>query len=102
MRALLIKAGVPDDAILLEDQSTSTAENIVFARRILDPLGITSVIIVSDAYHLPRARLIARRAGLQVSVASPPLHGARPKAFIKGAMREVPAYILAWFNRTHR
>jgi hypothetical protein len=62
MRTLLVAAGVPEAVIHPEDQSTSTATNISGAKPILERFGIGSVLIVSDAYHLPRASLIARRA----------------------------------------
>jgi uncharacterized SAM-binding protein YcdF (DUF218 family) len=98
MRTLLGAAGVPDSAIHLEDTSTSTAENITEAKLILDRLGIGAVVIVSDAYHLPRARMIARRSGLEVETASPPLRGARVRTVLKGTLREIPAYLAEYLG----
>jgi uncharacterized SAM-binding protein YcdF (DUF218 family) len=98
MRRLLIEQGVPNDRIHPEDGSTSTAQNIAYAARILETLGIGSVVIVSDAYHLPRARLLARRLGLKVETSAPPSKGARPTTQIKGALREIPAYLAAWLR----
>lgn len=88
---LLRKAGVPDSAILMEDQSHNTGQNIANALPLLRELYITDVTLVTDLYHQPRARLIARRAGLKAQSASPPLKGARAKTFLKGALREIPA-----------
>lgn len=102
MQRLLLQADVPPGAIHLEDKSKNTVENIAFAKRILDRMDIQSVIIVSDAYHLPRARLLARRAGLHVRSASPSLRGARPRTFLKGVIREVPAYLAAWIGYSRR
>jgi uncharacterized SAM-binding protein YcdF (DUF218 family) len=98
MRRLLIEQGVPNDRIHPEDRSTSTAQNIAYAARILETLAIGSVVIVSDAYHLPRARLLARRLGLKVETSAPPSKGARPTTQIKGALREIPAYLAAWLR----
>jgi uncharacterized SAM-binding protein YcdF (DUF218 family) len=95
MRRLLEAEGVPPDRIFPETRSTNTAMNIAFARPILDELGISSVLIVSDAYHLPRARLLARRAGLCTETSAPPWRDARPWAQIRAAAREVPAYAAA-------
>jgi uncharacterized SAM-binding protein YcdF (DUF218 family) len=92
MRRLLIEDGVPAAVIHPETRSTSTAENIAYARPILKDLGLGAVLIVSDAYHLPRAALIARRLGLEVQTAAPPWHKASPGTQLKGAAREVPAY----------
>lgn len=93
MRALLREAGVPPAAIHPETASRNTAENIRGARPILEGLGATDVVIVTDWFHAPRARLVARRAGLRASVACPPLRGARPWPQLKGALREVPALL---------
>lgn len=98
MRDLLIAAGVPPQAIHLEDRSTRTGENIRFAKPILDRLGLDRALIVSDVYHLPRARLLARGAGLSVDTDAPPMRGARLWPQIKGALREIPAYLVAWMR----
>ena len=91
MTSLLMDAGVPRDAIRPEDTSTNTVQNIRNALPLLQ--GETDVLIVSDAFHLPRARLIARREGLRVSTSAPPLKGARPWPQIKGWLREIPGVI---------
>ncbi|GAB5449651.1 YdcF family protein [Gymnodinialimonas sp.] len=91
MADVLRQAGVPDSAIRLEDTSTNTVQNI---RNALPLLGDTrDVVIVSDAYHLPRARLIARREGLRVTTSAPPLNGARLWPQVKGWLREIPGVI---------
>jgi uncharacterized SAM-binding protein YcdF (DUF218 family) len=102
MTRLLVEAGVPEEVIHPEDGSTSTATNIALARPILEELGISHVLIVSDAYHLPRARLLARRAGFGVRTASPPLCGARPATFARGVLREIPAYLAACLGLERR
>lgn len=65
--------GVPDDRILRESASTSTYENLAFAARLM-PAG-SPVIIVTDRYHLPRARLTAWAIGLAASGSCPPEGG---------------------------
>lgn len=98
MRRLLTSEGVPECVIHLEARSTSTAENVAYARPILRDLGLGSVLIVSDAYHLPRAALLARRAGLVVATSAPPWRDASIAAQLKGAAREVPAFLAAWMR----
>ncbi|MEJ6390932.1 YdcF family protein [Gymnodinialimonas ulvae] len=93
MADLLRSADVPASAIHLEDQSTNTTENLRFALPILRDLGTNRVLIVSDAYHLPRARLIARRLGLHASGTAPSLHGARLWPQLKGWLREGPGLL---------
>lgn len=93
MRDILRDAGVPEAVIVLEDQSTTTAENLRNARPLV---GDTAVVIVSDLYHLPRACLVARRLGMAVRGSAPPRGDARVWPQVKGALREIPAYLLYW------
>lgn len=92
MAKVLREAAVPDASIRLEDTSTNTVENIRNAIPILRDLGAQDIVIVSDAYHLPRAGMIARREGLRVSV-SAPKGGARVWPQVKGWLREIPGVI---------
>jgi vancomycin permeability regulator SanA len=64
MRAYLISAGVPADRILVDRHGDTTFDSAVQARAILGPLGLRSVVLCSQYYHLPRARLAFARAGL--------------------------------------
>jgi uncharacterized SAM-binding protein YcdF (DUF218 family) len=98
MRDLLSAAGVPDDRITPEARSTTTEENISFALPILRALGETEVLIVTDWYHAPRARLVARRLGLEPRTLSPGLKGARLRVHVRQGLREIPAYALYWWR----
>lgn len=62
MKNLLLEAGVAPERILMEDQSTSTAENIRFSYALIENSTAT-VGIVTNSYHQFRARLIARSNG---------------------------------------
>jgi len=69
MARFLIARGVPPDQILLEDMSTSTYENLAFAKIILNehfPHGFRAVLITND-FHIYRAVRTARHVGLDVS-----------------------------------
>ncbi|MBK9125092.1 MAG: YdcF family protein [Chloroflexi bacterium] len=63
-REILVTEGVPPDAILLEDNSSSTEENAVNARSLMDVLGLRSAILVTDGFHMPRATLIFSEMGV--------------------------------------
>lgn len=72
-------AGVPPAALHVEPRATTTWENLVFARAWV---GDAPVWLVSDAWHLPRSTVLARRAGLDarpvgVEAALPALTRAR-------------------------
>lgn len=53
----------------LETASRTTAENAVLSAALLRRDGITSVVLVTDAMHMPRARRAFERAGLKVATA---------------------------------
>jgi uncharacterized SAM-binding protein YcdF (DUF218 family) len=54
-RRSLIQAGVPSQAILMEDQSRTTRENAILAVNLLRHQGAQHVIIVTSWYHSRRA-----------------------------------------------
>jgi uncharacterized SAM-binding protein YcdF (DUF218 family) len=61
MRDWLVRSGISNERIFLEDKSTSTYENLKFAREIMMDNNLPqSVVVVSDGFHLYRARMYAR------------------------------------------
>ncbi|EYD75439.1 hypothetical protein Rumeso_03009 [Rubellimicrobium mesophilum DSM 19309] len=102
MRRLLLSEGVPPGAIHLEDRSRNTHENIRLALPILAGLGATEAVIVTDATHAPRARLIAGRLGLRATSASPPLRGGHLPTTLRQGLREIPATALALWRLRSR
>jgi uncharacterized SAM-binding protein YcdF (DUF218 family) len=72
----LVRRGVPESALLLEGESRSTRENARYTERLVSPLGIRRVGLVSCDFHLPRALFCFRRVGLEaeaIAATSPPL-----------------------------
>jgi len=65
-RSYVLRAGVPDTAILLENEGRTTAQSIDRVARLLNARRVESVVLVSDPFHLARAGHLARRAGLVV------------------------------------
>jgi len=63
---LLQQRGVPAPAILLEDRSRSTEENALNSAELLEARGWQRILLVSDGYHLLRARRLFERIGLPV------------------------------------
>lgn len=57
LRHVLMKAGVPEGAILREDQATYTWENAQFSRRVCDGMGlqVRKAILCCRAFHARRA-----------------------------------------------
>jgi uncharacterized SAM-binding protein YcdF (DUF218 family) len=63
--AYLTDAGVPPEAIVMENSATDTWESMQGVAAVLAPLGVRDVILVSDGFHLFRSRMMARDVGLQ-------------------------------------
>ncbi|MBV8817395.1 MAG: YdcF family protein [Acidobacteriaceae bacterium] len=61
---LLHQWGVPLDAIVTETQSRNTRENATLSKPILDAKGAKRLLLVTSAFHMPRAMAIFRRAGM--------------------------------------
>jgi uncharacterized SAM-binding protein YcdF (DUF218 family) len=53
----------------VEIRSRTTAENAQYSAELLRADGITRVLLVTHAFHIPRARLQFERAGMQVIAA---------------------------------
>ena len=69
MARYLVRRGMPREKILLEELSTSTYENLKFAKEILDkhfPGGFRAVLVTND-FHIYRAVRTARGVGLDVN-----------------------------------
>lgn len=56
LRDILVKAGVPEPAILKENNATFTYENAIESRKVTDALGMTirTAILSCQAYHARR------------------------------------------------
>ena len=63
-RRYLVNQGVPDDAILSEDEGRSTWESLEGVAVLLGDKDIERVLIVTDPFHALRSRLIAQELGL--------------------------------------
>lgn len=70
MAERLYELGAPDDAVLLEEQSRTTEENLRLSREVLDDFTrrtgrpTTPVAVATSDYHAFRAALLLRRLGI--------------------------------------
>jgi len=58
---------IDTNRIVVEDQSTSTYENLLFSKELL-PKGTKKITIVSNDFHLKRAKYLAESLGFEVDV----------------------------------
>lgn len=58
--------GIDPDRLLLEPQSRNTIENAELTAPLLKANGLTSCLLVTSAYHMPRSIGLFRKAGMTV------------------------------------
>lgn len=66
MRDLLVEYGVPRDAVLAEGNSRTTKENAKNTADLLRTRGVLEILLVTSAYHLPRAARLFEKSGFKV------------------------------------
>ena len=65
-RSYLIGNKVPAEAILVEPEGAHTAHSLAAAGEIMNMLRLQSCIVVSDGYHIYRAKVMLESRGLDV------------------------------------
>lgn len=88
-RVYLLRAGIPDSALLLEHDGRTSQQSLRAVGALLRARGMTRVIVVSDPFHVFRASLLARGQGLEV-VTSPTRTDA-----VWGRIARQPGYFLS-------
>ena len=67
IRDILIELGVPNEAIIPENESRNTHENALFVRKLMDEKGIgKEILLVTSALHMPRSVAIFQKEGFNV------------------------------------
>ena len=93
MKAYLTARGVPEASVFMDDQSFNTRQNIDHAKAIMDEQGFSTAIVVTNAYHVARAKALCRDAGIEALGAAAKM----PRGFfIPWKMRTREA--LSWLN----
>ena len=65
-RDYLVSIGVPSEHIIVEREGDSTVHTVVAVSEIMRRMGLRSAIIVSDGYHIYRAKRILEHEGMLV------------------------------------
>ena len=66
MRRELLERGVPDEMIWVEGRSSNTYGNAVETAHLLMPKGMRRIVLVTEAFHMPRAVGCFRKQGFEV------------------------------------
>jgi len=87
LKNLAVKKGLPESAALIEDQATSTCENLLFSREILLKMRARRVLLVTSPLHQRRAYLVARKVlGNTIEVVNAPFDS--PETSLKEYLKE--------------
>ena len=65
-RNYLVRQGVPSEAILVEKEADSTWKSTAIAAEMMRRMNLRSAILVSDGYHIYRAKKMLEFRGLDV------------------------------------
>lgn len=69
MRDIAVGMGVPSGDCLVEDKSLSTFENLRNLKAYMDREGLKAALLVSSPLHMKRAALIAKKLGMDFTLA---------------------------------
>lgn len=79
-----LSMAVPENAILIEETSVITEQNLESAKKLMDANSLSTAIIVSDPLHMKRAMLMAKDYGI-VACSSP-----TPTTMYRSAKTKIP------------
>lgn len=91
-REVLLGLGVPADAILLEERSINTAENVRYSLALMAEQGLARAVVVSSRYHLLRARWLFALQGQAVETSPAPIDYLTPSEIAYAYTRELGAF----------
>ncbi|HBY64456.1 MAG TPA: YdcF family protein [Solibacterales bacterium] len=91
-RAYLIKRGVRSEAIVVEPEGESTVHSTTAVAEIMRRMNLRSLILVSDGYHIFRAKRMLERQGLTVYGSPRPGSGESRQWWL--SMRQAVGYLL--------
>ncbi len=96
VRRHLAELGWPADRSLFEDRSRNTRENALFTKDLVKPKEGERWLLVTSAWHMPRAVGLFRKAGFEVTPCPVDYRGIAEGRGIPGIMDGLRRVELAW------
>ncbi len=96
--------GLAADRVVLEDQSRNTWENALYTRRLLRPAQSDRFLLVTSAWHMPRAVGAFQAAGLRVTAypvdyrTRGPADLTQPFSFLPNGLRRMDKAVKEWIG----
>jgi len=75
-RDYLVQRGIASENIVVEGEGDTTVESLLAVSEVMRRMGLRSAILVSDGYHIYRAKRILQHSGMEV-YGSPRPHTSR-------------------------
>jgi vancomycin permeability regulator SanA len=98
MKAYLVSHGIPEERVIEDNSGVSTFASARKTRQILRERKLRSVMVISQYFHIPRAKLALSRFGIVT------VHTAHANIFelrdVYSLLREVPACAQYWVRCT--
>jgi uncharacterized SAM-binding protein YcdF (DUF218 family) len=98
MKRYLVKNGIPENRIIMEDRSTNTAENFKFSRELISSAehqGKPGILIVTSEFHMLRAKMLASRNGfIPYGLPAQTWPGVLPNCFIREYFAIIKSFIV--------
>jgi vancomycin permeability regulator SanA len=64
MRDYLLQHGIPPTQVIVDSDGWTTFATAMHAHRLMQERGLGSALVISQYFHVPRARLALRRSGI--------------------------------------
>src|SRR3989338_2239639 len=95
-RLYLIEKNIPDEAIFLDHAGFDTYSSMYRAR---DIFGVSSILISTQSFHLPRAVFIARMLGIEASGGNADIGHMLFRNYVREALANEKAVLNLIFHR---
>lgn len=100
MERYLLEHGIAGERIIKEERSTSTMENFRYTHEALAELSYRQgepVLVITNDFHMFRAKILAKRSGLNpVGIPSPTPWYLRPNAYLREYFAVVKSLAFDW------
>jgi vancomycin permeability regulator SanA len=95
MKAYLARSGVPEAAVYADAQGLNTTRTSANAHAFMTTQGLHSANVVTQYFHIERAKLACRRAGIEVvGAAAPRYYEPRDVYSLAREVIAFPVYVL--------
>lgn len=94
-KLFLIEQGIPSTALILEDRSRNTLENMFNARNTLSSTQTDNFAMVSNRYHLARCQALANGLGMYPTLCAAEDHFSAPVSIWPRLLLE--SFYLHWY-----